>query len=141
MRPVPSWIILKFGGTSVSSLVNWRNIARVVAERRAVGHHILVVHSALSGVTDHLEKLLSPAYAAQSESELEAIEARHRKLADELEIPVSAELLRQFAELRQIAAGVALVGEVSDRIRARVLASGELMVTELAVLYLRAQGL
>ena len=50
-----AWIVLKFGGTSVSSLANWRNIAKVAAERRAGGARVLIVHSAITGVTDHLE--------------------------------------------------------------------------------------
>jgi diaminopimelate decarboxylase/aspartate kinase len=48
---------------------------------------------------------------------------------------------RQLAELKQIAAGVGLVGEVSDRTRARVMAAGELMATELGATYLESQGL
>ena len=28
-RNFPQWIVLKFGGTSVSSLANWRNIAQI----------------------------------------------------------------------------------------------------------------
>src|SRR5450755_401040 len=141
MRPATSWIVLKFGGTSVSSLANWRNIAAVLRQRRATGARVLMVHSALTGMTDLLEKLLDPKPAPAADALLAAIEERHRALAGELAIPVSAALARQFAELRQIAAGVALVGEASDRIRARVLASGELMATELGVHYLRAQGL
>ena len=43
------------------------------------------------------------------------------------------EVERYLAELRHIAAGVALVGEVSDRTRARVMSTGELMATELGV--------
>jgi bifunctional diaminopimelate decarboxylase / aspartate kinase len=140
MRPASSWIVLKFGGTSVSSLENWRNIAQVVGQRRAGGARVLVVHSALSGVTDRLEKLLDPAHTRDSETALGAIEERHRQLARELAIPVSAELARQFAELRQIAAEVARVG-ASDRIRARVLASGELMATDLGARYLASVGL
>ena len=31
------WIVLKFGGTSVSSLANWRNIADVCRQRLAAG--------------------------------------------------------------------------------------------------------
>jgi len=36
MNPAGSaaWIVLKFGGTSVSTLSNWRNIAAVVRQRR-----------------------------------------------------------------------------------------------------------
>ena len=133
--------MLKFGGTSVSSLANWRNIAKVVAERRAGGARVLIVHSAITGVTDHLEKLLDAALRQSHEEELRAIEERHQRLAAELGIPLGAELERQLAELGQIAAGVALVGEVSDRTRARVMSTGELMATELGARYLRAHGL
>src|SRR5437879_214649 len=136
-----AWIVLKFGGTSVSSLANWRNIAKVVAERRAGGARVLIVHSAITGVTDHLEKLLDAALRQSHEEELRAIEERHQRLAAELGIPLGAELERQLAELGQIAAGVALVGEVSDRTRARVMSTGELMATELGARYLRAHGL
>ncbi len=50
-------------------------------------------------------------------------------------------MARQLAELREIAAGVALVREVSERTRARVMASGELMATAIGARYLSAQGL
>jgi hypothetical protein len=49
------WVVLKFGGTSVSSVSNWKNIAAVIRERLAEGLHPVVVHSALSGITDRLE--------------------------------------------------------------------------------------
>ena len=57
------------------------------------------------------------------------IEERHRRLAAELGVPLGEDVERHFAELREIAAGVALVREVSDRTRARVMATGELMAT------------
>ena len=135
------WIVLKFGGTSVSGLDNWRNIAAVVRARLADGARVLVVHSALSGVTDRLEKLLAAALGGAHEPVLASIEERHRILADELGIGVSAELEDYFALLRQMASGIALMSEVSDRTRARVLASGELMATELGARFLNAQGI
>ena len=104
MRSASSWIVLKFGGTSVSSLENWRNVAHVVRQRRAAGARVLVVQSALSGVTDALEEVLDPAHAHEREARLEGIEERHRDLARALAIGVSAELMRQFAELRQLTA-------------------------------------
>jgi bifunctional diaminopimelate decarboxylase / aspartate kinase len=137
----PSWNVLKFGGTSVSSAANWRNIAQVVATRRADGDRVLVVHSAITGITDRLEKLLAAAHHDRHAELLAGIEERHRALAAELGIEVGPELERHFAELGQIAAGVALVGEVSDRIRARVMAAGELMATDLGARYLRHAGL
>ena len=46
-------VVLKLGGTSVSSAVNWQNIASVSCTHRlADGLRPVIVHSALSGVTD-----------------------------------------------------------------------------------------
>jgi bifunctional diaminopimelate decarboxylase / aspartate kinase len=136
-----AWYVLKFGGTSVSSLANWRNIARVAAARHGDGARVLIVHSAVTGITDRLEKLLGAALRGAHREMLSGIEGVHRQLAAELGIGACAELERHFTELEQIASGVALVGEVSDRIRARVMAAGELMATDLGARFLAAQGL
>src|SRR5271155_2673481 len=136
-----SWIVLKFGGTSVSTLENWRNVAAVVRARLAEGHRVLGVHSALSGETDRLGKLLSAAFSGTHEAVLALIEERHLALAAQLGIGASAKLENYFAELRQIAANLAQSGEASDRTRARVLAFGELLATELGARYLAAQGI
>jgi bifunctional diaminopimelate decarboxylase / aspartate kinase len=136
-----AWYVLKFGGTSVSSVANWRNVAQVAAARLREGARVLIVHSAVTGITDRLEKLLDAALQGAHGETLSSIEGVHLKLATELGIAAGAELERHFAELRQIAAGVALVGEVSDRSRARVMAAGELMATDLGARFLEAQGL
>ncbi len=135
------WVVLKFGGTSVSSGANWRNIAAVVRARLATSTRVLVVHSALSGITDRLEQLLTAALAGAHEPLLQAIEQRHLQLASELGLDASSELQRYFLILRQIASGISLMCEVSDRTRARVLATGELMSTEIGARYLNAQGI
>ncbi len=139
--PSPSWVVVKFGGTSVSSLRNWQNIGRIVAAHRQSGSSVLLVHSAVSGITDQLEKLLAAALADTHPAALGAIEARHRALCAELGVDVSAALLGHFATLQQVAAGVALMGEISDRTRARVMGMGELMSTEIGARFLAAQGL
>jgi bifunctional diaminopimelate decarboxylase / aspartate kinase len=141
LRDDSSWVVLKFGGTSVSNLANWRNIASVVRARLAAGTRVLVVHSAVSGMTDRLETMLAAALAGTHESTLTEIEQRHRALAAELGVPVSAALEQYFSELRQMTAGIALMSEVSDRTRARVMASGELMATELGASFLNSQGI
>jgi diaminopimelate decarboxylase/aspartate kinase len=140
-RALSPWVVLKFGGTSVSSLTNWQNIAKVVKARVAGGARVLVVHSAVSGITDKLEKLLDAAFQQKHDEAMAAIESRHRQLAAELGVAVGPEIERHFTELKQIAAGVALVGEVSDKTRARVLSTGELMATELGARYLATQGI
>ncbi len=139
--PQAAWVVLKFGGTSVSSRANWLRIAAVVRERLEGGARVLVVHSALSGITDRLEKLLTAALANDYEVVLSAIESRHRELLTELGLTVGERLAAHLAELRQVAAGVALMGEASDRVRARVMAMGELMATDIGAQFLRQQGL
>jgi diaminopimelate decarboxylase/aspartate kinase len=134
-------MVLKFGGTSVSSLANWTNIARVVSERHAGGARVLIVHSALAGITDRLERLLDAAIGEAPEEELRAIEERHRRLAAELGVPLEREFEQQLAELREIAAGVSMMRELSERTRARVMSAGELLLTPIATRFLASRGL
>ena len=135
------FVVLKFGGTSVSSLVNWRNIVVVVRRCLDAGESPVVVHSALSGITDQLERLLAAALAGSHANVIEEIRERHEKLAAELGVAMPEGLKRQLSDLGKIAGGIALVNEVSDRVRARVMAAGELMATELGAAYLRHCGL
>ncbi|MET0533392.1 MAG: bifunctional aspartate kinase/diaminopimelate decarboxylase [Steroidobacter sp.] len=138
------WVVLKFGGTSVSSVANWKNIAAVVRDRLAEGLRPVIVHSALSGITDRLEQLLALSLDTQSneaQAVMNQIEQRHRDLARDLGVTPSQDLEEQFKRLRQIAAGIALVGEVSERLRARVMAQGELMATRLGAAFLASQNL
>src|SRR5687768_16397901 len=140
-RSASRWVVVKFGGTSVSTLVNWRNIALVVKRRLDSGARVLVVHSAITKITDMLEKLLAAAIAGNPEEPLKAIEQRHRELATELGVGESAQLQGYFDELRQMANGIALVRELSDKTRARVMANGELMATEIGSRFLKSQGI
>ena len=140
-RTPPPWLVLKFGGTSISSLANWTHVSQVIAGRLAGGARVLVVHSAVTGITDGLERLLDAALGRAQDEELRAIEERHRRLAAELAVPLGEDVERHLAELREIAAGLALVGEVSERTRARVMASGELMATRIGARFLASRGL
>jgi len=135
------WVVLKFGGTSVSSVSNWKNIAAVIRARLAEGLHPIVVHSALSGITDRLEQLIAKALTGEWEPVMEQIERRHIDLVRDLGLPLSVELERHFADLRKCAAGIQLIGEVSARLRARVMAIGELMATRIGAAFLAQEGI
>ncbi|MFO1392628.1 MAG: bifunctional aspartate kinase/diaminopimelate decarboxylase [Steroidobacteraceae bacterium] len=135
------WVVLKFGGTSVSSVSNWKNVAAVVRARLDEGLRPIVVHSALSGITDRLEQLLAKALTGDWEPVMEQIERRHVDLSRDLGIPLSAELEHHFNDLRRMASGIHLIGEVSDRLRARVMATGELMATRIGAAYLASEKL
>jgi len=137
----PPWVVLKFGGTSVSSEPNWRSIAATCRARLATGARVLVVHSAVTGVTDRLEKLLAAALMGEQAVPLVALRVRHRELADSLALGADDGTSRWFAELSQLLDGVALMRECTDRTRARVLAMGELLATEIGARYLRSVGI
>jgi diaminopimelate decarboxylase/aspartate kinase len=137
----PRWIVLKFGGTSVSNRPNWNSIAEIAKKRGAGGANVLIVHSAVSGITDRLEKLLATALTGQHEEVLAAIVERHQQLCNELEIEVSPQLQGYFDELRTLAQGIHLTQELTPRTRAMVMSTGELMSTEIGSRYLRKLGM
>jgi bifunctional diaminopimelate decarboxylase / aspartate kinase len=112
-----------------------------VRARLDEGLRPVVVHSALSGITDRLEQLLTKALTGDWEPVMEQIERRHVDLSRDLGIALSPDLEHHFADLRKMASGVNLIGEVSDRLRARVMATGELMATRIGAAYLAAEGL
>jgi diaminopimelate decarboxylase/aspartate kinase len=134
------FVVLKFGGTSVSTADNWRNIVGVVRERIASGLRPLVVHSALSGITDRLEALLSAAVMGVHAPILKEIETTHRELARQLSIVPDAHFEAFLGELKQMTSVVAGSHAASDALRARVMAMGELLATTLGATYLNAQG-
>ena len=136
-----TWVVLKFGGTSVSSVANWHNIADIVRTRIAASFRPVVVHSALSGITDRLESLLAAAASSTHALVLEQIDAKHRDLARALGIVPSSLFEGFMEELRHMADAAARSREVSDGLRARVMAMGELLATTLGASFLNAQGI
>ncbi|MBI2213910.1 MAG: bifunctional aspartate kinase/diaminopimelate decarboxylase [Acidobacteria bacterium] len=137
----PGWIVLKFGGTSVSTAPNWAFIAETATNAIREGERVLVVHSALAGISNRLESIATRAASEDLSESLDAIESAHRTLAAGLGVDADALLGHEFAELRQIATGIQLLGEASPRIHARLMALGEIMATRLGAAYLESRGL
>ena len=66
-------IVQKYGGTSVGNPERIKNVARRVAEYRNRGDQVVVVVSAMSGVTDNLIKLAKEITALPSEREMDML--------------------------------------------------------------------
>ena len=66
-------IVQKYGGTSVGNTDRIKNVARRVSEYRARGDKLVVVVSAMSGVTDHLIKLAKDITPLPSEREMDML--------------------------------------------------------------------
>jgi len=66
-------IVQKYGGTSVGSTDRIKNVAARVAKYRAQGDQIVVVVSAMSGVTDNLIKLAREIMPLPNEREMDVL--------------------------------------------------------------------
>ncbi len=66
-------IVQKFGGTSVGNTDRIKNVAARVAQYRAKGDQVVVVVSAMSGVTDNLIKLAKEIMPLPSEREMDML--------------------------------------------------------------------
>lgn len=134
------WIVIKFGGTSVSALPCWENIAAIINERVVEGLRPVIVCSAPSGVSNQLESLIAQAEQGDFEQPLAEIEAEYQALATALDIDFKL-LQPHFENLSRLIKGISLLGEASARIQAQVMAYGEILLTVLGAAYLNRKGI
>ena len=60
-------LALKFGGTSVGTIEKIRKVANIVKKRHEEGNEIIVIVSAMFGVTDDLKKAVLDSKSGQAE--------------------------------------------------------------------------
>ena len=72
---------MKFGGTSVAGRPQWETIASLVRDRQAGARRVLLVCSAVAGVTNRLEALADD---PDADSRLHELIEMHRQLGREL---------------------------------------------------------
>ncbi|KGQ17718.1 Bifunctional aspartate kinase/diaminopimelate decarboxylase protein [Lysobacter dokdonensis DS-58] len=135
------WVVLKFGGTSVSRRNRWDTIGRIASKRMADENvRVLVVVSALSGVTNELQAIAYSAAGEPFDAHFDALVERHRAFCTELDLDADTVLGARFEALRALAADPrAKSRELAWQ--ADVLAQGELLSSTLGAAYLRSQGL
>jgi aspartokinase/homoserine dehydrogenase 1 len=90
--------VLKFGGTSVGSAERMRGVAEIVAGRAREGSPLLVVVSAVGGVTDALVRGATAAAAGEPAGPwLDRFRTVHREILEALDSEIGAERTRQAA--------------------------------------------
>ncbi|MBH1665282.1 bifunctional aspartate kinase/diaminopimelate decarboxylase [Stenotrophomonas maltophilia] len=135
---VDRWIVLKFGGTSVSRRHRWDTIGKLAKKRaEETGSRVLVVVSALSGVTNELTAIADG--AADSRDRVAALVERHEAFL--VELGLGREVLAE-----RLAALQGLLDDPRAATRpldwqAAVLGQGELLSSTVGAAYLRASGL
>lgn len=132
-------IVTKFGGTSVSSLQTWENIAKITKQHIDNGLQPVIVCSALTQLSNKLEQATEAALLDQHKAVQDEISEAYAHLAESLRVPfdlISGELVH----LNQWLTGIALLKEAPAKTRAQILSLGELMMTRLGHAFLIAQG-
>lgn len=125
---------MKFGGTSVGTGENIRNVANIVKNNSKKGHKILVVISALAGITNQLiheagevkegkEERIQEFIREVTEKHLQVIDKaiENKKLKNETEDDVK----KIIEELEKILIGICYVGELTLKTKDQVLSFGE----------------
>ena len=135
------WVVIKFGGTSVSTRPRWDNIASIAATHQAAGKRVLIVVSALSGVTDLLKGIGEASTDQARCAELRnTIVARHHTLFGEMGLPKRNAIDAWMMRLDHLLSDPRrTLGDLGWQ--AEVLAMGELSSSTLGALYLNSLGL
>ncbi|MDR3266035.1 MAG: bifunctional aspartate kinase/homoserine dehydrogenase I, partial [Tannerella sp.] len=121
--------VLKFGGTSVGSVESIKNVKEIV---EAVNEPVIVVVSALGGITDKLinmSKLASKGDIAYKK-EFEEIVKRHYSIIEYVVTPskrtaVLKRISAIFEELENIFVGVFLIKDLSPKTSDTIVSYGE----------------
>jgi aspartate kinase len=129
-------IVQKYGGTSVGNTDRIRNVARRVAQARAEGDQVVVVVSAMSGVTDGLIKLAKDLAALPSEREMDMLLATGEQQTIALAAIALHELGIPAASLTGAQAGIvtdgrhtkAKIQNISPRAVHRLLDEGNVVI-------------
>lgn len=141
--------IMKFGGTSVGSTQRIKSIARIIVDHHGKKEKVVVVVSAMNGVTD---RLLACAKAAVMKDKVELdrnfsiLYELHMKTVDELNLQrgEKEKLLvvveNYFKELRKILDSMFFVGEVTNRCLDLVASFGERLSIHLVAQAIKELG-
>ncbi|MGI9651401.1 bifunctional aspartate kinase/homoserine dehydrogenase I [Chryseobacterium sp. RLHN22] len=139
--------VLKFGGTSVA---NAKNIVKVedIIKKESLKNRVVVVVSALHGVTDQLIKAAE--LASQNDENyfqiVKNLENKHLDLVKEL-IPILDQsswlsfVKKHFNDIEDICNGILVLGEFTDRIKDKITSYGEFLSSNIIAARLQFEGL
>ncbi len=127
-------IVMKFGGTSVKDGSSILHCAKLV-KRYANDNEIVVVVSAMAGVTDALSSIAEKCCAEKSHGQIKLFVAdlmkRHYEAVDiavkneEIKEKTYSTLSSLFDELEKVLLGISYLGELTNRSRDYILSFGE----------------
>lgn len=138
--------VLKFGGTSVGSLEALKNVKLIVEKEFNKNEPLIVVCSAFSGITNSLLLSAEEALIQNDFSEiLKVAEDKHYQIISGLlprtsQNPLLMMVKVSFNEIEDILFSVKNLGELSGRIKDRLLSYGEQMSSKIIATYLQSEN-
>ena len=143
-------ITMKFGGTSVGSPDAMRQAATLVRQAADEGHQVIVVTSAMAGVTNMLiegARTASQGDSARFTAIAQTLRDKHQAVIDELLAdPQERQALSDMIgglvdQFSAFCSGMHVLREASDKAMAAVSGLGERMCAPLLAALLRQEGL
>jgi aspartate kinase len=141
-------LVLKFGGTSISSIPNIRNVAGLI-KKLTKEHQVITVFSAISGVTDDLIRITNLIQNRNKEatnSLAKKIIKMHIDIANQCvkDSKIKKDLLSKMKtdldELQALLDGMLLLGEVTPRSSDYLISFGERLSINLVAYTLNEMG-
>jgi len=133
------WVVMKFGGTSVSSEDCWKTVCGQARKNIEAGRHVVIVVSALSGVTNLLTRLAGGLGSDERHAILSELSSKHRELVESLKLEPSARFEGHWQSLLGLASAAGAAFQPEQR--ALMLAQGELLSSSIGFQALTAAGL
>ena len=141
------FIVMKFGGTSVGSAERISQAAELATASAARGHQVVVVTSAMSGVTNLLIDAAKAATNGQWNPQVrQQLFERHRAVADILiedqsrRAAVVAQIDARLDRFEKLCFGLSMVHELTPRILDAISGTGEMLATPLLSAAIAAKG-
>ena len=128
--------ILKFGGKSLANDQGLQKTIAIIRKKVEDQERIAVVVSARGGATDELESMLAKAaHREDYTADFEAFKTYQSQPCNQVNLD------EEFSALENIFYGVKLLGDYSDKIKAEVLAYGEIISSKVIAALLNAEGI
>jgi aspartate kinase len=143
-------LVMKFGGTSTGSIEALNRAAEIVIAQNKAGDRLVVVVSAMAGITDMLIDCAERAQSKDKGSFQIIIDELHHKLSDVVRVDLTgeqyhAELMRlieaRLAELTKICDHIHKRGNVSPQQLDEIAALGERINVHVFSVVLRRRGI
>ena len=130
-------IVMKFGGTSVGDAQKIGEVVNIIAQRVRKGDSIIVVVSAMAGVTNSLDDVMNRAEEGDINyinGFMKKIDERHEEaikiIADyEIREKTSQYISNKLSELKEVLTAIAHLKEATPRTRDFIISIGELLST------------